>query len=549
MPKIARLIGGAGTGKTQRQLETLEKVIATGVDLDHVGFVSFTRAARHVAASRAADRFGVEVSTIERDGWFRTLHSVAYRCLELKEKIIADDKEGREWLAQALQAPVKPADDANGFESRPTASGELGEQTQKSLHLWSASRNRLSSLKREWERTARVDDGLPPWESVQSDVERYEQQKAMDHRVDFTDLLGRFAGYEFSSVGPPQRVEPQGLTPGVQAWFCDEAQDLTPLTASVFERLIATPTCKWAYLSGDPFQSIYGWSGASPMSFMGWDVHTEEIMRRSYRCPPNVLWMGESILSPCSDYFERNIQATRPDCYAIEVERRISTLADQMDPRQSWLLLARSNFHAARIQSVLDREGLPWRPSRGNGGWQAPSRNAALMALLALSRGQPIDHAEWKEVVKQLPSRFDGDPLLVRGTKEKWKNKAPSAEKYCYAKDLEDWGATRGLRERLTNGRWTQWVKHADRFVAAEQRWGWKAATEPGIRVSTIHSAKGEEADNVVLLTTASKEISRNMLHQDGADEERRVSYVGATRARERLIIVREKRQRHEIPL
>ena len=64
--------------------------------------------------------------------------------------------------------------------------------------------------------------------------------------------------------------------------------------------------------------------------------------------------------------------------------------------------------------------------------------------------------------------------------------------------------------------------------------------TEARINLSTIHGAKGGEADNVMLLTDLSRKAQEAM--EVNADDESRVFYVGATRARETLHIVQPQR-------
>ena len=66
--KAARLIGGAGTGKTTELMAIMDKLLAREIGPLEVGFCSFTRAARREAATRAADRFGVPVPVLEREG-------------------------------------------------------------------------------------------------------------------------------------------------------------------------------------------------------------------------------------------------------------------------------------------------------------------------------------------------------------------------------------------------------------------------------------------------------------------------------------------------
>ena len=64
----------------------------------------------------------------------------------------------------------------------------------------------------------------------------------------------------------------------------------------------------------------------------------------------------------------------------------------------------------------------------------------------------------------------------------------------------------------------------------------------PRIKLSTIHGSKGGEADNVMLLTDLTRKADASYWKQ--RDEERRVFYVGMTRARNTLNIVRSQSDR-----
>ena len=65
---------------------------------------------------------------------------------------------------------------------------------------------------------------------------------------------------------------------------------------------------------------------------------------------------------------------------------------------------------------------------------------------------------------------------------------------------------------------------------------------DPQLHLSTIHGAKGGEADNVMLLTDLTRKADASYWKQ--RDEERRVFYVGMTRARNTLNIVRSQSDR-----
>ena len=73
-------------------------------------------------------------------------------------------------------------------------------------------------------------------------------------------------------------------------------------------------------------------------------------------------------------------------------------------------------------------------------------------------------------------------------------------------------------------------------YLVAALRRGEKLTKTPRIRLSTIHSAKGGEADNVILFSDMANRTYKDMQKQP--DNERRVFYVGVTRTKENLHII-----------
>jgi DNA helicase-2/ATP-dependent DNA helicase PcrA len=78
-------------------------------------------------------------------------------------------------------------------------------------------------------------------------------------------------------------------------------------------------------------------------------------------------------------------------------------------------------------------------------------------------------------------------------------------------------------------------------YVRALRRNGESLSEEGRVVISTIHGIKGEEADNVLMLTDVSDKVNR--ASQVDPDAELRVQYVGVTRARESLVLVQPKSQ------
>ena len=78
-----RIFGPPGTGKTTTLLNMVEKSLESGITPSQVGFFSFTKKAANEARDRAAQRFDLDA---EKDlPYFRTIHSLAYRLMGVKE--------------------------------------------------------------------------------------------------------------------------------------------------------------------------------------------------------------------------------------------------------------------------------------------------------------------------------------------------------------------------------------------------------------------------------------------------------------------------------
>ncbi len=550
MVKIAKLVGGAGTGKTTELLRIMAKVAETGVDPLHIGFVSFTRAARAEAAERAADLFDVPVSLLERDGWFRTLHSVCYRLLRVSsEQLITSDAKSREWLENALQARL----DARSSIDEIAEQAFVGKtDAANALNLWSAARARLERFEPTWAEANRCDDRTPSYDRCVEIIERYEHHKRLDNKLDFTDLLLRFAGYRLSVEGA-ERVEPEGEWDDLpRYWFFDEQQDASALLHAVCERLIENAV--GAYLVGDPFQSIYGWAGADHRFFLNFDAAQQRTMPRSYRCPAIISRLGERILRECSDYYDRGISPAEHDG-TIERAFGLTLLGSFLRAEDDWLLLARTNQQAARIVACVESHSMPWQPTKGAGGFLAPAKQELLDALDALRGGGELTPAHVKRLVQLTPTKHGDAELLKRGAKSRFAEEGLRDGDRGRLRDvvereklLEDIGFTPRFFELIWSGQ-VGCYKDFAKFWKAYERYGPELVRKPMLRIGTVHSVKGAEAENVAVLTTVSQPVVLAQSSRRGFDEERRVEYVAVTRARRRLVIVDEVNRKQRMRL
>ena len=529
MVQIARLIGGAGTGKTTELLNIIDSVVKRGIDPLSIGFCSFTRAARAEAVSRVSDRFGISGDEITRFGWFKTIHSVAYRQLGVSGELLTGNKESRDWFEENLGEAVSVTE----------TDGEIQTNTRTpvglALDIWSASRSRLEPLVDSWERIKRCSPETPSLEECEQVIGRYETHKRIDGRVDFVDIIGRYAGVKFSVEGF-EEVSPDGEVPDVPVWIFDEQQDTSQLLDRVSRRLVYEGSTRWGYLAGDPFQSIYGWSGADGSLFLKWEADQERITGKSWRCPDSILDLGENCIRECGDYFDRGIKPADHDGEIIITHTQSTEWLDYVKPTESVLCLARTNHLSKWFMQQLNARSIPWESTKGLGSWLPESRRSACLALHSLESGYPIDFREWAQVVKAIPAKDN----LVRGTKTKWQNPERPNRDHSDLSCLSDWGATDALNEKVASGEWWSMIADGQRFRDSANRFGVENIIDPTIQIGTIHSVKGAEADTVIMLDSSTRACRENEDIQEGLDEERRLAYVGVTRARKRLVILRK---------
>lgn len=509
-----------------------------------LGFASFTRPARAEAVGRASAAWDVPPSVLEKDGWFRTVHSTCKRCLNVQGgQLVTDSQKDIEWISNALGVKLSTElDDDSGrqrFIGDPTVAG--------ALNCWSLCRVTLQPLEEIVRRMRRVDDSVPDFAAIVRIADRYEMAKRVEDRLDFTDLLLRFAGISVSPSGEIAFDAADGELPAVSAWLFDEQQDASPLLDAVCKRLISAPSVKWCYVVGDPFQAIYGFAGSSADCFLGWPADKQRIMPKSYRCPAPVLELGERCLRRMSrGYFDRGVAPADHDGAVAEADS-LDDLVSLAKPDEDWLFIARTNYHARRMFAALQARHKPCRWAKSADG--ATARGDGLRTLFTLERNGVVSGKDWAKALALLPVKNkDGQPILARGTKTKWA--AENADRWdaIFQNELESVGAEPALVEAIRTGAWCRLVDHGFTWRQQAVTYGPELTAEPRIRVGTVHSVKGAEADHVAFLTTVGNRVEQGMENPEQADEEHRIAYVAVTRARRTLHVINEGKGGRRVP-
>ena len=95
---MLRIFGPPGCGKTTTLLNLVDRALADGVPPHRIAFFAFTRKAASEAKERASERFGLDPRADLP--YFRTIHSLAYRLMGVKENEVMGPQNYKE-LSQA----------------------------------------------------------------------------------------------------------------------------------------------------------------------------------------------------------------------------------------------------------------------------------------------------------------------------------------------------------------------------------------------------------------------------------------------------------------
>lgn len=550
-PYIERSIGGAGTGKTRQVLENLTQAKKElGLSIDQIGFCTFTRAGRAEISERAAGEWGVSVDALTKKGWFRTAHSIAHRQMDVKQdQLITDD----EWLCEAMGVKICTEIDSRG--ERRYLAGDGGDSTvEHSLAAWDLARSRLCSVVSILERQRACGGQIPSDAAVVRTIEHYEHRKRLGGKLDFTDMISRFAGVKFT-VNGAEECPPEGDVPDLRVLAIDEAQDSSPLVDRVCRRLASAPRMERVWLCGDPYQSIHSFAGGDYRLFLSWEAH-ESVMPRSYRCPSRILSLGERCLQGMrSGYRDRQIQ---PAAEGGEIEKCLwaGESLRGLSASSSVLILGRCAFALKDYAQELNSKYLPY--SWVDRAKEGSRTLAGYIALWRLEHKRPINAGDWAAAIEILAVSQEGVAFLRRGEKTAWKRGERSNVDIILPNErfMTEAGMEQPLIDLIMKGEWTEAVEAKSRERAilwhrTATKHGVDVACSPPIRLSTIHSAKGLEADTVILSLQSSRATENSRLSlPDLYDEECRIAYVAVTRARQRLVVVNDaKSYRMEIPV
>ena len=487
------ILGPPGTGKTTTLLNLVDEFIQQGVRPKQIGYFSFTKKAAREAATRASEKFALDPETDLYN--FRTLHSYAFRMLGMSKEKMLKPEDYKEF-GQKCGIPIKTANFSENdgtFNSDNEYLTIINTAVVKRLDLldYYDSRNNLLDIERN---TLYL---------ISEELKRFKQEKGLK---DFNDLLEDFIS--------------QDISPSFEVLFIDEAQDLSLLQWEMVRTL--WKNSKKTYIAGDDDQAIFKWAGADVDHFIALKEEVDDIrtLEQSYRIPGGPIHeLSQKIISKVQNRFDKHYKPRQEE----GILRRYSDIT-QVDMSQgNWLVLSSANYFLDDVKELCELRGWYYQYKGQN--------SIPLKLLLALYNweswrgGCYLNSLEIKNIYEYL-----GASVLEGFRKGKTLH---SETKYTLQECMEKHGLT-------TNKVWYDSFEGLDNltenYIRNMRANGEKINKNPRIIMSTIHGAKGGEADKVLLL----QDITGKALEtfSQDPDELHRLFYTGATRAKRELHIV-----------
>ena len=573
---VTRLFGGPGSGKTTALLDRVEELLEDpDVTVRDVLVVSYTRAAAAEIRERLAERLDTNPRSLQ--GNVCTMHAKAYELLDLSRGDVVGESDKEEFCEEF---GVEYEDEKSGAGRRTARSTTLGNKviaTSQWLQRTDRDVADWYDVPFKWDvEEVRLPPDIDP--NAQEGNKYTPTWSSDDDRLDVPEAIRGWRSYkgENDIVGFAdmlERVAQRSLQPGVDYLIIDEFQDITTLQSRVYEEW--KPHLEKALIAGDDDQVVYAWQGADPDLLLDEEVDDDVVLPNSYRLPSRVLNVVNKEIRHIDKRQEKDLRprkeggaveaAESPSM--LELVRNVRHTIEQEDAREdgdgSVMLLFRARYQMFDFVDEFIDEGMPFSSLTDQRLW-TDRLTDYVRAIESIEQGDRLTALQARRLADILQESAFGS-----GERDDLYDLIDDVEEQSSSEDLAEIPvAPDAVEDRIPFMPDPRSAADMARKITSFQRKSMKAYFEGDykgmdpdrIRVGTIHSSKGREADHVFVATDLTEKVVEQMAAQADqqgletpgdeeftkstnpvpilTDNERRVFYVGMSRARERLVLM-----------
>ena len=490
------VLGPPGTGKTHTLLNKVDDYLKE-TDPDKVGYFAFTKKAANEAKERAIDKFNFTEDDLP---YFRTLHSLAFRRLGINKENVMQRRHYED-LGKKINIQI----DYNDWDEEETGLFTTKSDYLRIIHLAKLRNITLDQQFNLKEHNQKLE--YTKLKIIGNELERYKKEYGL---IDYNDMILDFVKSDKS--------------PKFDLVFIDEAQDLSRMQWDMVDSFNTNDS----FIAGDDAQAIFRWAGADVDSFI---TQTGKILNltQSVRIPKKIHEYAMKIIERVSHRLPKNWQ---PKAHEGSITKHWN-FEDINMSSGNWLVLSRTRYQLKPLEDILKEKGLYFENRFGKSfekqiqeaasNWEHLRQGQVMHGKDIQKIALYMSDTNWdkKKLKALVKDSFYGIDALTKGyglnTKKTWYE--------CF----DNAGSKRitYIRKMRANG---ESLKEGAR-----------------IKLSTIHSVKGGEEDNVVILPDLTH--STQLSYERNKDDENRLFYVGATRTKEHLHIVRPKDENKSFPM
>ncbi|WP_154942150.1 ATP-dependent DNA helicase UvrD2 [Micromonospora palomenae] len=527
------ILAGAGTGKTRAVTSRIAHRALTGeISPRHVLAVTFTARA---AAEMRARLTVLGVSGVQA----RTFHAAALRQVRYFAPRLL---EGRA-MPELLDSKVRVV---------TLAAAKVGLRADRA-----AARDLAGEI--EWAKSSLVEPGEyviaaakalreTPYEpaKVAEVFAAYERLKRSNGVIDFEDML-RAAVWGIEE----HRDVAEQVRGQYRHFVVDEYQDVNPLQQRLLDAWLGGRDD--LTVVGDASQTIYSFTGATSSYLVDFPRRhrgaTVVRLVRDYRSTPQVVGLANAVISQARGAEARlrlELHGQRPPgpepelriftdepAEANAVAARCRTLVDGGTPAKEIAVLFRTNAQSEAYEKALTEAGVPYVVQGAERFFERVEVRQAMVALRAATRSIPGETPLPAAVVEALTAVgwAPDAPPPGGAARERWEALAALvqlAEEYAATPEVLPIGEAAAVERPVTLSDFNEELARR----AAQQH----VPTVDGVTLASLHSAKGLEWDAVFLVGLSEGTLPTTYARTpEQVEEERRLLYVGITRARQWL--------------